>query len=637
MTDRAYDVIALGRLTRSGEFVPRQRAEGVEDDRVRELSFASEEPYLRYFGEEVLDHSPGAGDLSRLNNSGPVLLYHDTTRPVAVIEKAWLDKDARRSRATVRFGRGEAASDALRDVDDGILTHVSFAYYPKKMVLEEEREDGPSLYRVTRWEALEISLVTVAADDTVGVGRSSDQDTIQVPVTRKELAMSEQKNTDTVEAPAAPPAVDVRDREPAEAPADKSKIQIREAARQLRGVWKNADELADQAIAEGRTIEEFLSNCRTMGEREQPAETAPASLDLTEREKRRYNFLKAARAFADPGNQRLAEEAAFEIECSHAIEDASGRAPSSFFVPNDILARDLVVGTDSAGGYLVGTDHRGGEFVDLLRNRMLCAAMGARVVTDLKGDVSIPALTAGASGSWVAEDAAASETTQTLAQISLSPKTVTAWSEITKNLMMQSSPDAGDMVMNDLGQALSVALDKGALHGSGATNNPTGIASTSGIGSVVGGTNGADPTWSHITQLEEQVAIDNADVGQLGYMTNPKVRRKLKNTTMISGGTDSAMVWQRGVDRPLNDYPVGITNQVASNLDKGSSTGVCSAIFFGNWNDLFIGVWGGLDILVDPYSQSTTRKTRIVASLLCDIAVRRAVSFAAMLDATTAT
>jgi HK97 family phage major capsid protein len=95
------------------------------------------------------------------------------------------------------------------------------------------------------------------------------------------------------------------------------------------------------------------------------------------------------------------------------------------------------------------------------------------------------------------------------------------------------------------------------------------------------------------------------------------------------------MVWE-GNDTPLNGYPAYVTSQVRSNLDKGTSTGVCSAIFFGNWNDLLIGMWGALDILVDPYSNSTSGTVRIVAFQDVDIAVRHPESFAAMLDALTA-
>ena len=149
------------------------------------------------------------------------------------------------------------------------------------------------------------------------------------------------------------------------------------------------------------------------------------------------------------------------------------------------------------------------------------------------------------------------------------------------------------------------------------------------IVAVAGGTNGAAPSYANLIALETEVAQDNADIGRVAYMTNTKVRGKLKSTVI---GTDQRMVWSDG-GAPINGYPVWITNQVSSGLTKGSSSGVCSAIFFGNWGDLLVGMWGGLDILVDPYTASTTGTVRVIALQDVDVAVRHAESFAAMLDA----
>jgi hypothetical protein len=158
------------------------------------------------------------------------------------------------------------------------------------------------------------------------------------------------------------------------------------------------------------------------------------------------------------------------------------------------------------------------------------------------------------------------------------------------------------------------------------------VVATSGIGAVVGGDNGAAPTWAHMVALETEVAVDNADVGALSYITNPKVRGKLKVTEKASN--TAQFVWGDGAF-PVNGYPVSVSSQVSSALDKGTSTGVCSAIVFGNWNDLLMGMWGTLDLLVDPYSLGTTGARRVIALQDVDIAVRHPQSFAAMLDALT--
>jgi HK97 family phage major capsid protein len=630
--------LRVGKLSREGSFAPRDRALAGDDDRIRELSFASEtEEVERWFGIEILDHGPGAADLSRLNNAGPVLLYHDTTKPVAVIERAWIDTDARRSLALVRFGKGEAASDALRDVDDGILTHVSFTYVPKKMV---EEKGKPPVYRVTEWQGLEISLVTVAADDSVGVGRGlgDDEDLYDVPVERSQT-MDENQTVENRAVTPPPVKVDVKAEREDATKAERSRVKMINAhAEVATSVFEDARQVAATFISEGRSADEFTEQLPLIGKRRESAKIQP-TLDLGsdgQRELGRYSLLKAIRAFRNPGDRAAHDAAARELEFSSEIARRTGREPASFFMPLEVLGRTLVAGTTTAGGFFVPTDHRGDLFIEALRNRSLCAAAGATILPGLSGKVAIPAISAGASGTWVEEGGAASKTTQTIAQVALDPKTVTAWSEITDMLLKQSSPQVDQLIMDDLARALGVSLDLAGLHGTAANEQPRGIAATSGIGAVVGGTDGAAPSWDHITKLEEEVAVDNADLGALAYMTNPKVRRRLKNTAVIAS-TDSRLVWETGKDRPLNDYKAWITNQVSSTLTKGSGAGVgvCSAIFFGNWNDLLMGLWGGLDVLVDPYSQSTTGKVRIVARLLCDIAVRRAVSFAAMLDART--
>jgi HK97 family phage major capsid protein len=380
-------------------------------------------------------------------------------------------------------------------------------------------------------------------------------------------------------------------------------------------------------------LEEESGQPQGSGHRQDPAPNGQdPSIGMSPTDLRRYSLVRALRA-AMNGDWRGAE---FEREASQAVAQRLGRDPQSFFIPYDWMAasgRDLVVGTPTAGGNLVATDLMSQSFIELLRNKMIVRAAGATVLAGLVGDVAIPRQTGGATAYWVAESGAPTESQQTVDQVALTPKTVGAFTDISRKLLKQSSIDVEMFVRNDLATVLALAIDLAALHGSGASNQPTGIASTSGIGSVVGGTNGLAPAWSHIVDLESEVAIDNADVGALAYITNPKVRGVLKQTEKASG--TAQFVWERG-SQPLNGYPAFVTNQVASNLDKGTSVGVCSAIFYGNWADLLIGMWGGLDVLVDPYTGGTAGTVRVIELQDVDIAVRHAQSFAAMLDALTA-
>ena len=362
------------------------------------------------------------------------------------------------------------------------------------------------------------------------------------------------------------------------------------------------------------------------------------SLGFGRKELEEYSIVRGIRALneARTGRSDAWEKfAPFEQEASRAMSKKLGKDPQGFWVPQDVMKekRDLTVGTPGDGGYFKATELY--SMIEMLRNRMILSTAGATSITGLVGDVAFPKQTAGGTAYWVAENNAPTESQQTIGQVLMQPKTLGAYTEYSRKLLLQSSVDVENFVRSDLASIIAREVDRAGLHGLASSNEPRGVDHTSGIGSVVGGTNGLAPTWVHITQLEREVAIDNADFGNLAYITNPKVRYKLKNTLRTATYGDIP-VWGDAREVPLNGYPSYVTNLVSAALTKGSSSGTCSAIFFGNWSELLLGFWSGIDILLDPYSLSTTGGTRIVALQDMDVAVRHAESFAAMLDALTA-
>jgi HK97 family phage major capsid protein len=276
---------------------------------------------------------------------------------------------------------------------------------------------------------------------------------------------------------------------------------------------------------------------------------------------------------------------------------------------------------------LVATDTK--DFIDSLKARLVVVQAGARVMTGLKGNLSIPRLTSGAVG-WASEVDNANDFGASFDNVEMSPKRLTAYQTMSKQLLIQSSYDVEAILRNDMINAVALGVDAAAIYG-GAASTPTGILATSGIGSVTGGTTGAAPTWANIVALEREVAVDNADLGSLAFLTNPKVRAKLKSTAV---GNDQRMVWAEN-GNTLMGYPAYVTTQVPSTLNKGATTGVCSAIIFGNFSDLMIGQWNGLDIIVDPYTAAKNAQVNVFIHSWWDVAVRHAQSFAAMLDALT--
>jgi HK97 family phage major capsid protein len=309
-----------------------------------------------------------------------------------------------------------------------------------------------------------------------------------------------------------------------------------------------------------------------------------------------------------------------------------GRTARGFFMPSDVQKRDLVVGTPTSGGNLVATDLLMGSFIDMLRNAMVIDKLGARMLTGLVGNVAIPKQTSGSTIYWVAENTAPTESQQAIGQVLMSPKTAGGFTDIGRTLMNQTSLDVENFVMSDLAINLGLGIQQAALSGTGASNQPSGLL-TRITPSVIGGTNGLAPTWQNIIDLETNVAVANADVGSMAYLVNAKTRGKFKSTQKFSG-TNGMPVWGEGL-QPLNGYNAAVTNALPSNLTKGTSNGVCSALIFGNWSDLVIGMWGTTDLIRDPYTASSSGGVRIVALQDVDVNVRNIESFATMVDALT--
>lgn len=583
--------------------------ETVQDaDRRVSLAFSSEAEVERGFGIEVLDHSPGAIDSTFIGSGrAPLLVDHDPADQVGVVEMVSLGSD-RVARAVVRFGKSKRAEEIWQDVKDGIRGNVSVGYVINEMVSDGKR-DGREVYRATSWSPLEISIVSIPADTSVGVGRSMAETPKPEVISHspKVQIMSEVNN----EA--------VRD--------DGMKAErSRVSAIMDLAARHNQRDLGESAVREGASIEQFRG--ALLDKVAQKPLNVDVEVGLSDREARSFSFVKAIRALSNPQDRRAQEDARFEFEVSDAAAKKEGRDSRGITVPVDVLKRDLTTsiasGTSKAGN-LVATDLLAGSFIDVLRNKMVLNTLGATFLTGLQGNVAIPRKSSSATSYWVGENVAPTEGNMTFDQVTMSPKTLAAYVDYSRRLMLQSSLDVETMVRNDLAASIAVAMDGAAIAGTG-SNRPTGILNTSGIGSVTLGTNGGAPTWAMVTNLVKEVEIDNALTGAAAFLTNGQVKAKLSNTPKQTSGVEGNFLLGPDVNS-IYGYPLVVSQQIPGNLSKGSGSNL-SAMIFGVWSDLLVGQWSGIDLMADPYTGSNAGTVRIVAFHDCDFAVRHVESFA---------
>lgn len=597
--------LKVGRLQRDLPAVELQVRKQDGTNRV-ELSFSasSETPVDRWFGTEVLSHEAGAIRLDRVKGGAvPLLFNHDWGDVIGMVDRGAVAA----GRLTVDAHLFDTArAQEVAAMVDGGLRNVSIGYQIHTM--EEDKKQA--VFTARDWEPLEVSIVTVPADPSIGIGRAQEEQASPVRVIR---AVSTTANT-------AEPRKEIRMDPQVVNPAAaavtehefkaQSPIAYEQARKQaiinLVKANKLDERIGNAWITQGASMEQVSADILSiLEERSKANPTASAAhIGMEQKDVRRYSLMKAIKASAsgDWGNASLEREASEEVAKRTGRD---GRTANSFFLPLDIQQRDALVSGTAA--YLVATNNQ--SFVELLRNRMVAYKMGATRMAGLVGNVTIPKQTVGATAYWLAsETTAITEGNQTFAQLALTPRTVGAYTQISRLLQLQSSPDAESLILNDLAKQVAIAADKAVISGTG-TEQPTGITQTGSIGTLASGTSF---DYADILEFQSDVAASNALNASCGYVTTSAIAALCMSRPTFTNGVNA--IWTGSMlDGMMGGFKAMSSEQMAS-----------ATMLFGAWDTVIIGEWGVLELAVNPNDNFAQGLTGLRAMYTMDVGVRYA-------------
>lgn len=644
------------------------------------ISFSSEQPVLRDFGYEVLKHTRSAINDERIVGGLPLLWNHNRDQQIGRANGITLDMASKKLRAVVKFSRNEFPQSILRDIQDGIVTDVSFGYMVDDFEVDQSNrsQDGVPTYNVTRWTPFEVSFVTIPADITVGVGRAmgcedpkmemkADPDAAQEEdeqdggaddaiekVEEKALDAVDGDDDSEVTEPDTEKESETQDKrnlglgENAQTIISTSTQKVETTSLQRKSNMENSTRqetlaimglatklgLASEAsemLASERSIEQVKSDLLALAATKQPKVSAEPHIDA--RDLKGYSIGKAIRAQLTNDWS----EAGLEREASKFLSRKLNREASGFFVPTSAFraANTMNTGGTGQGKELVFNEYAG--FIDLLRPSSKVIQLGAQVFGGLTNNLTFVQETAAPVTYWVGENSGADVTDTKIGttQKTLSPKQLMAQLSYTRTQLMQSVEAMDSLIMARLVREHAIAIDAAAIgYKSTVTNAPTGgILLDSGVPVTALATNGQAITNSAsvaaVFGLKTVVNKNNALSDACAYLTTPDMQGKLE-ITAVPGATVAQAAW--AFDK-LNGFKAVSSANVPANLDKGTSTGVCHPVIFGDFSNLIVGDFGALDITVDPYTLGGQGLTRILSNQLADIGITRPTAFAVIKDA----
>ncbi len=602
------------------------RAEIDEDSRSVTLSYASQEPVERWYRGEVIEEviDIKKSDYGRMNGGAPLLVNHDPDQQVGVVTKSWVDKnDAGEpvARATVKFSQSAKATEIWQDVKDGIRGNTSVGYELFQELRREERDGAPPRVYFSG-NFLEASLVAVPADNTVGVGREKPETVEKVEPKESKRVMSEENKPEAAPTPEVrvlnEPTPEQRKKfEEGGAERERKRISDIEAAARQLASYSGIETIAQEAKREGWSVER-ANDAFLQAIGNGSVETRDFGLSKTE--KRQYSIQRALGCML---NNR--EVDGIEGEVSRAFQESiGGKEPTGMWIPFNLglgkvrqAARHWDVRTTlttvaaTNGEDLYPDVHRGDLFVEALRPMLFMESLGANIINiATPGALSIPRFTSTSALTWQTEATATTESEPETDTIPLRPYEGSTFTAMSKRLIQHSDPGVEGLIRQELTRTVGQGLDTAFYSGSG-TNRPTGVeTAASGIWSTA--TN-ASPTRAEVLNAEADLADANSLFGDsIYFVAPPAMRENMRNTQEDSGS--GRFLWSD--DNTVIGYPA-----VATTLATAATA------VLGRFEDYLGVIFGGVDLLVDQYSQAANRIVRIHVNVMADGDARHDASF----------
>lgn len=640
--------------------------------RLYEVAISSEAEISRWFGIEILSHDESAVDTARMEVGAAVLVDHRGDQ-VGVVEPGTfrIDED-RKSRAYIRFSRNPRGQEIENDVEDEVRTQISVGYFildweyePREVGKDEKGKPIiEDVFRIIRWQPIEVSIVYAAADISVGVGRSaaggqSPASTVGGAPAREGImpkkVIAEGRLIEVPEGDPRPAAT-VEDVARLLTAKPDHKTRDAEVADIVEFCDGNGIEPAKRAewIRAGLSASDVAMKILELRKTSGTAQPGVEDINkgLSRKDRSRYSWCRAIlqgerlKAGLEPNgvegewHQEMVQKDRQKPIKGGLLVPMDLRSNEERWAEYDQALRDGRLSTRTLDSKTLtkGTEtvfERPGELIELLRNVAVVTRLGARMLGGLSGPIGFTKQTGGLTVFWVGENPAAEVAASDVAfgLVEMIPKTLQGTTAYSRQLLVQASIDIEAMVREEFAIAHALRIDKTAFYGLGAAGEPTGIYKAPDVNArPVAGTPDADD----VIQSLVLVAEDNAAFGSLGWAMTPGLAGRLMNTPEITGATNGLPMWGGRIDDGLlKGYRAMTSNQLSKTMTGSEETGGSEhGAVFGNWRDLVIGMFAAMELVVDPFSQKKKGLIEVTSFQMSDMILRHGESFTKWTGAT---